>query len=117
MAMVGRGKSTSRSTLRFSDSTRARPSAAVWRFARMVLTSPPEQKWPPAPVRIDARGLVGLDLVEHGRQLAAHDEVQRIAGLRTVQGDRRHRAGALGDQRLVAHGVLLSGLEIVIVAP
>src|SRR5256885_1724531 len=55
MAMVGFGKSTSSSTMRFSDSTRARPSAAVWRFARMVLTSPPEQKWPPAPVRITTR--------------------------------------------------------------
>ena len=32
---------------RLSDSTRARPSAAVCRFAAMVFTSPPAEKWRP----------------------------------------------------------------------
>ena len=41
--------------MRLSDSTRWRPSAALWRRVRIVFTSPPAQKWPPAPVRISTR--------------------------------------------------------------
>src|SRR3989442_7944247 len=56
MGIVGSGKLRSRTTSRLSSSTRPRPSAAVWRV-RMVFTSPPEQKWPPAPVRITTRAV------------------------------------------------------------
>ena len=45
-----------------------------------------------------ARRLVGLDLVEHARQLAAHHEIERVEGLRSIQGNRR----------AAAHGRLLS---------
>ncbi len=55
IAMVGFGNSNRRITNRFSDSTRARPSAAVWRWAAIVLTSPPAEKCPPAPVRMTTR--------------------------------------------------------------
>ena len=49
MAIVGFGKLNRRRTKRLSISTRARPSAAVCFFC-MLLTSPPAEKWPPAPV-------------------------------------------------------------------
>src|SRR5262244_4625644 len=55
MAMVGLGKLKRRSTKRFKSSTRSRPSEAVWRRTAMVFTSPPAEKWPPAPVRMTTR--------------------------------------------------------------
>ena len=54
IAMVGSGKFTSRSTARLRSPTRTCPSAAVLRW-RMFVTSPPAQKWPPAPVRMTTR--------------------------------------------------------------
>jgi hypothetical protein len=55
-----------------------------------------------------ARGLVGLDLVEHVRQLTAHHEIERVESLRSIQRNRGDARVALEDQRLVAHGRLLS---------
>ncbi len=55
IAIVGFGYSKRRMMKRFSDSTRARPSAAVCRFAAMVFTSPPAEKCPPPPVRMTTR--------------------------------------------------------------
>ena len=54
MAIVGLEKLNRRSTKRLSSSTRALPSAAVCFFC-MLLTSPPAEKWPPAPVRSTTR--------------------------------------------------------------
>src|ERR687892_417428 len=114
MASVGRGKSTRRSTMRFSSSTRARPSAAVERRTRMLLTSPPAQKWPPAPVRRSTRTAPGGESPAPPpgapapggprHELLSHREVDRVARLRTVEGDGGDRARPLDDQRLVAHG-------------
>src|SRR5581483_5077773 len=51
----------------------------------------------------DARGLVGLQLVEGGDQLAPHDQIERVAGLRTVQGDGGDGTRAFVEERLVTH--------------
>ena len=53
----------------------------------------------------DTRQRVGLDLVERGEQLAAHDQIERVAGLGAIEGDRSDGAVAFDVQRLVTHGM------------
>ena len=44
------------------------------------------------------RGRVRFDLVERQQKLAAHREVERVARVRAVQGDRRDGAGLIDDE-------------------